>query len=163
MDKDQKQKRRDYLRKYYKQWRLRNPSKANMYHMRWRKKNAEKFREYQRNYQWSLPKNNHMRIGRLLRTRINAALNGAGRHLALTRLLGCGLAEFRKHIEAQFTPEMSWENHGDFWHIDHIKPCASFDLTTEQGQRECFHFSNHQPLPATENLRKSDGGRRRRT
>ncbi len=45
---------------------------------------------------------------------------------------------------------MNWENYGKFgWHIDHIIPCDSFDLTKEEEQRRCFHYSNLQPLWAT--------------
>ena len=50
---------------------------------------------------------------------------------------------------------MSWNNHGKFgWHMDHIKPCASFDLTDPKQQEECFHYSNYQPLWWNENLSK---------
>jgi hypothetical protein len=51
---------------------------------------------------------------------------------------------------------MTWENYGPVWHVDHIRPCASFDLTDPAQQRECFHFSNLQPLFAAENLAKGD-------
>jgi hypothetical protein len=57
----------------------------------------------------------------------------------------------------RFRPGMTWENYGPVWHVDHIKPCAKFDLTDPDQQRACFHFSNLQPLFADENLRK--GGR----
>lgn len=43
------------------------------------------------------------------------------------------------------------------WHIDHIKPCSAFDLTQDVQQKECFHYSNMQPLWAIENHKK--GGR----
>jgi len=68
-------------------------------------------------------------------------------------LVGCSIEELMKHIESQFTDGMSWENQGE-WHIDHVRPCASFDLTDEQQQRECFHYTNLQPLWAEDNLRK---------
>jgi hypothetical protein len=42
------------------------------------------------------------------------------------------------------------------WHIDHIKPCSSFDLTKEEEQRKCFHYTNLQPLWATDNRKKAD-------
>ena len=51
---------------------------------------------------------------------------------------------------------MSWKNHGYYgWHIDHILPCAGFNLENTQEQKYCFHYSNMQPLWAKENLSKS--------
>ncbi len=48
---------------------------------------------------------------------------------------------------------MTRENHGER-HIDHIKPCAEFDLNNPEEQKKCFHFSNLQPLWAEENISK---------
>jgi hypothetical protein len=72
-------------------------------------------------------------------------------------LLGATLTKVKNHIEKQFQEGMSWDNHSlKGWHIDHIKPCASFDLTDPKQQKECFHYTNLQPLWAEDNLRKSD-------
>ena len=72
-------------------------------------------------------------------------------------MLGCSLEDFKKHIELQFKEGMTWENHTfKGWHLDHIKPCASFDLTNPKQQEECFHYSNFQPLWWYENLSKGD-------
>jgi hypothetical protein len=68
-------------------------------------------------------------------------------------LLGCSIPELRAHIEAQFKDGMTWENWGA-WHIDHRRPCASFNLTDPAQQSACFHYSNLQPLWAAENLSK---------
>ena len=70
-------------------------------------------------------------------------------------LVGCTLAELRGHIERQFNRGMSWANYGRVWHIDHIIPCAMFDLTEEGQQRLCFHYLNLRPLRAEENMRKN--------
>lgn len=70
-------------------------------------------------------------------------------------LIGCTSDELRAYIEKQFTKGMTWENYGiDGWHIDHIMPCSSFDLTREDHQRQCFHFTNLRPLWALDNIRK---------
>lgn len=63
--------------------------------------------------------------------------------------LGCTPLELKSYLESKFLPTMSWENHGSLWHIDHIIPCAHFDLTKEEDQKKCFHYTNLQPLFAT--------------
>ena len=68
-------------------------------------------------------------------------------------LVGCSIPELRKRLTQQFLPGMTWDNYGK-WHIDHIRPCASFDLTDPEQQKQCFHYSNLQPLWAADNLRK---------
>lgn len=50
---------------------------------------------------------------------------------------------------------MSWDNYGTDWHIDHIVPCAYFDLTNENHQRVCFNWRNLQPLWKKDNLSKN--------
>ena len=42
------------------------------------------------------------------------------------------------------------------WHIDHIVSCWRFDLTDPEQQKQCFHFSNMQPLWREENMAKRD-------
>jgi hypothetical protein len=74
-------------------------------------------------------------------------------------LLGCDFQAVKEHLESLFTEGMSWDNHGqgdDKWHIDHIIPCASFDLTDPEEQRKCFHYTNLQPLWQPDNLSKGD-------
>lgn len=97
-----------------------------------------------------------------LRARFVAAIR---RHLdgtlrsrtaAAYRLLGCELSELVRHLESKFLPGMSWENRSQ-WHVDHIKPLCTFDLTKPEQQAVAFHYTNLQPLWAIDNLRK--GGR----
>ena len=53
-------------------------------------------------------------------------------------------------------PEMSWENYGSYWHVDHVQPCARFDFSNDEHRRKCFNWVNLAPLEAVENLKKSD-------
>lgn len=72
-------------------------------------------------------------------------------------LLGCSIVELKLHIEKQFKDGMNWENYGKGgWHIDHIIPCDSFDLTILSEQQKCFHYSNLQPLWAKDNISKGN-------
>ena len=91
---------------------------------------------------------------RNLRRRTLYALKGKDKSANTMTLLGVPNIEFVwNHLEKSFKPGMTRKNHGK-WHIDHIKPCASFNLTKPSEQRECFHYTNLQPLWASENLAK---------
>ena len=57
-------------------------------------------------------------------------------------------------IESQFTEGMTWDNYGSVWHVDHVKPCCSFNMLDENDVKRCFHWSNHQPLFKRDNLSK---------
>lgn len=73
-------------------------------------------------------------------------------------LTGCSIEFLIAYLEQQFQPGMTWDNYGygmDKWNVDHIKCCNSFDLTKEEQQRECFHYSNLQPMWQIENFSKS--------
>ena len=94
-----------------------------------------------------------------LRNRIGHALRAANatKSARTIELLGASIEEVRAHLEAQFKLGMTWDNWSfEGWHIDHIKPCASFDLTDPEQQKACFHYSNLQPLWAEDNFSKND-------
>lgn len=72
-------------------------------------------------------------------------------------LLGCYPEELKVYLEAKFKKGMSWNNWSyRGWHIDHIIPIASFDLTDIKQQKKAFHYTNLQPLWRKENMLKSD-------
>lgn len=120
----------------------------------WRKKNPEKVKAY-------LKKDRDKRcsVTHALKQRLLQAVRAqkSYKHSKTSGLIGCSYFDLRSHLEAQFLPGMTWKNHGRHgWHIDHIRPCASFDLTDPEQQKQCFHYSNLQPLWAADNIRKSD-------
>jgi hypothetical protein len=91
------------------------------------------------------------------RRRILLALHGKVKEHHTTHLLGCSIAELKSHLEKQFQLGMNWSNYGiGGWHIDHKRPCSSFDLTNTIQQRACFHYTNLQPLWAKDNISKRD-------
>ncbi len=88
--------------------------------------------------------------------KINYSLRGKRKFARTMELTGCSAEYLKKYLETKFKKGMTWENHGrKGWHIDHIKPCASFDLSNLRQQKKCFHYKNLQPLWAEENLRKN--------
>ncbi len=70
-------------------------------------------------------------------------------------LLGCTVEKLKQWLEYQFKPGMSWDNRGYYgWHIDHIRPCCSFDLSKPEEQKKCFNYTNLQPLWRKDNQSK---------
>ncbi len=95
------------------------------------------------------------RITSQLRHRINLVLKNKLKSEKTKILLGCEIDYFMDYIESKFLDGMNWNNYGFYgWHIDHIKPCVSFDLTDPEEQKKCFHFSNLQPLWSKDNYKK---------
>ena len=129
-----------------------NKDKVSAQQKAYRKANREKInarirQRYKRDVQF--------RLGLALRNRLRRAVKNQQRTSSAIRALGCTIKELKRHLEAQFTDGMSWENWAlDGWHIDHIKPLASFDLTDRKQLLEACHYTNLQPLWAKENLSK---------
>ena len=71
------------------------------------------------------------------------------------KALGYSSDELRAHLEKQFVRGMSWDNYGTHWHVDHIRPIASFDLSDPEHFRQCWDLTNLRPLKAMENMRKN--------
>jgi hypothetical protein len=95
------------------------------------------------------------KIAGRLRTRLHHALAGKEKVNSAVRLLGCSVDELKVHLEAQFAPGMSWNNWSRTgWHIDHIWPLASFDLTDQTQLAEACNYRNLQPSWAADNIRK---------
>jgi len=69
-------------------------------------------------------------------------------------LLGCSIKFFKEHIEKQFQKDMSWDKRN--FVLDHILPCSSFDLSDLTQLKQCFHYTNVQPLTWEENSKKSN-------
>ena len=96
---------------------------------------------------------------RILRCRLHKALKRNTKSASTLDLLGTTVEHLRQHLEVQFLPGMNWQNHGqgkDKWVVDHMMPVRSFDLTQEDQQRQCFHWTNLQPLWDPDNNAKSD-------
>lgn len=156
---------------YYKNWYQENKEEANKKNNEKRRENADAIREGCRRYR----KNNREKINKKynnyikerkkydinfklrlnLRTRIYHAIksNNAKKYGKSLQLVGCTIKELKQHIENQFIKNMNWNNYGE-WQIDHIRPCASFDLTDPEQQKTCFNYMNLQPLWAEENYKK---------
>ena len=173
--KERREKYRAYNKTYYKAWYEANKKKRRKRNKAWREANKEKLRACNKAYNeankkrrraynkaWNKKRyhnNLNFRILSTLRSRLRGALKGELKSARTMILIGCSIEELKAHIERQFRPGMTWDNWGNgegFWNIDHIRPCASFDLRDHTQQRQCFHWTNLQPLWAIDNFIKND-------
>jgi len=144
----------DYIIKR-KQSALKRKDKKAIEDKRWAKANRKKIREYHRERM----KNPNHRLKRVLSGRILQAvkIQASDKAYKSMELLGCTIKELRDHLESQFTEGMTWDNMGrGGWHIDHIIPCAYFDLSKPSHQKVCFNWQNLQPLWESDNCAKGD-------
>ena len=71
-------------------------------------------------------------------------------------LTNCSKTFLKEWMEHQFDSKMSWENYGPYWHVDHVIPCASFNLLDEKEQFKCFNWKNLRPCEGKENISKGN-------
>jgi hypothetical protein len=155
------QKKKDYYnankparREASKRWYEANREKQLQYLRAWQAANADYFRQQKTAYYLKRKQSDpQFAVLTRLRRRINHFVSGDNKSGKTAELIGCSYEAFARHVENQFTDGMSWDNRSE-WHIDHIIPCAAFDLSDPEQQRQCFHYSNMRPLWAHENRRK---------
>jgi hypothetical protein len=157
---------KEYRRQYY----LKNKERTLAVNKLWSKNNIEKKRSIWRTYYYKnskklnqdkikyrnevYAKDPYFRLYTCIRTRINKVIKNNIKCKKTLNLLGIPNVKFlKKYLESKFKHGMTWEKRG-LIHIDHIIPCASFDLKDPKQQAKCFHYTNLQPLWAKENLFK---------
>ena len=96
------------------------------------------------------------KINNAMANRMRHSLHGTKAGRSWESLVGYSVSDLLKHLEKQFTPEMTWENHGSYWSIDHITPIAAFNFgrTEDIDFKKCWSLKNLRPLEAKANKRK---------
>ena len=116
---DVREHRKQYNKEYYSQ----NREEIIQNHIKYKKKRYHSDLEY--------------RISETLRSRIGLALRGKDKSASTLELIGCTVEFLKEYLASQFQEGMSWDNYSvNVWHINHIRPCSSFDLTDPQQQKE---------------------------
>ena len=122
----------------------------------YRRQNKDKIYAYQK--QWKTNKYRTDPIYQTMsrvRSRIYKGLKGHSKSAKTQELIGCTFEQLKVYLESNFPENMSWQNYSE-WHIDHIRPISSFNLLDPEQQRQCFHYTNLQPLWMEDNLAKRD-------
>jgi hypothetical protein len=95
--------------------------------------------------------NMNYRIKKSLASRLRAVLV---KNDSTMNYIGCNIQYLREWFEYNFTDEMTWNNYGSFWSIDHIIPVCKFDLTIEYEKLKCWNWSNLMPVTINYNSSK---------
>lgn len=135
----------------------------------YRAKNKERIKENNRRY--SLSEKGRAKVAERrskyehdLEYKLNHVISSIVRRALKSRKAGKRWQEFlpynvddlKTHLENKFTPEMTWENHGVYWHIDHVIPLSWFDVTNKSELDTCWSLNNLQPLEASLNIKKNN-------
>lgn len=141
---------KERYRELHRRWREANPDWSKIY----QSINREHRREYSRGYQKKRMQNPSNRTAASMRSRVWALIKKIGAKKEYR--VGLEADKLRGWLEAKFQPGMTWDNYGTVWVVDHIIPCAAWDLSKEREVKLCFHYHNLQPLWKRENAQKSD-------
>jgi molybdopterin converting factor small subunit len=149
-DKQDVEIKKEYAKKH-------NALKTKEYIDKYNKKQIES--GYRKEWHKNQYKNNiQYKLSSILRSRFFTALKCKTKKIdSILNIVGCTIEELKQHIESQFKPEMTWENHGKIWEIDHIKACVNFNLTKLEEQKQCFHYTNLRPLFKTTKIAEQYG------
>jgi hypothetical protein len=173
----------DYLK--VKEWRQKNKQKRKKqaerhynkhknerleYHKNHYQNNIENYKEYyqtnkdhiiQQHTEYSRKKYHSdpkFRLNSLMRKRVYQSVKGRKNGASWLNFVEYDITTLIKHLENQFVNNMSWDNYGSEWHIDHILPIDLFDIH-EIGDDEfkrAWKLTNLQPLFAIDNIRKGN-------
>lgn len=176
---------KQYQKEYYKthkeqkkQYQERNKERKRIYDKKYRLENADKIRKHRdsehhkmlvKKYnienadkikQYNKQRYENNKIGKLFSNAMCYALKGAkaGRHWE--DLVPYNLQELREHLEKQFTPEMSWNNYGSYWEVDHIIPQNTFNISSAEDRdfQICWSLANLRPLSISDNRSRPKDG-----
>ena len=133
---------------WYRQWKDRNSEHRSSYIKKWK----EEHKDYQKD---KCREDINFKLSRNIRSRFGRLLEQIDVGRSRIKDLGCSIEELKVYLESKFQDGMTWENYGLYgWHIDHIIPLSSVDLTNPEQLRKACHYTNLQPLWAKDNLSK---------
>ena len=151
------QENKDRLKQKSKAYRKSNPDKVKDCNTKYRNNNKNIINEKKMKYYYENKNNVSFKIANNIRVRLRRALKNNQKVGSAVKDLGCSVEELKCYLESMFDLDMSWDNcglHG--WHIDHIKPLSSFDLSNREELLKACHYTNLQPLWAKDNLTKGN-------
>jgi hypothetical protein len=143
------------------QWKENNPQYMKEYMIEWRKNNPKYIQIYSKKRKNTDPIFKlSCNIRNLIYESFKRSCKGTYKKSKKTEsILDCTIENFVQHLQNQFKPGMTLENHGQGpgkWNIDHIIPISS--AKTEEEIYNLNHYTNFQPLWWEENMAKGSKG-----
>lgn len=136
-----------------KGWKNRNLEKRKRYKKKWNEEHGGYYNKYNKKRR---KRDINFKLIDLYRNRQYKIFSNLSINKETKSLLGCSVEKSKQYIEEQFTEDMTWDNHGRYWQIDHVIPVSLFDQTCEYQRAVCWHYSNLQPLTTEENQSKGN-------
>uniref|UniRef100_A0A6M3JKU3 Putative HNH endonuclease n=1 Tax=viral metagenome TaxID=1070528 RepID=A0A6M3JKU3_9ZZZZ len=157
------EKSREYQRIWAKKYRVnhkRNPDLDKERKRKWRVENPEKRKITQDKANTKTRSTLKGRLNGNIATAVGFSLRRGGGikgGLKWENLVGFTIGDLKIHLEKQFNSQMSWENYGSYWWVDHKIPVAAFNFQTSKDIDffRCWALENLQPLEKIENCRKN--------
>ena len=118
--------------------------------------NKERVRERARKNYKKYRQNPKFVVTQNCRNRINKLIKRKSKSQKTHKLLECTPKFLMEWLEHQFDSNMNWDNYGKYWDIEHVKPCASFNLDSIEEQKKCFSWKNIRPFESKRNQSKND-------
>ena len=152
-----KQKNKEYMSKYNKDYKEINREEISKYNKTYNIGNrVEIQKRSSKNYLKKLHEDINFKIAHCLRKRYRQLLKGNPKENSAIVILGCSCEFLKLWFIFCFEKDMTFENHGKIWHIDHTVPCSKFNLQDNVEVNKCFHWSNLKPMYAYDNIKKSN-------
>jgi hypothetical protein len=137
---------------------LQDKAKRSEVALRWQRENPERVRAIRKRVYEKVKNNTDFMLNARMRGAIWRSLKkrGAKKSQRWEFMVGYTVKQLQTHLEKQFTPEMTWENHGTYWHIDHKIPIAAFNFTSSADIdfQKCWSLNNLRPLEKIHNIKK---------
>jgi len=155
---------------FCREYKEKNKEKIKEYNKNYKNIHKEEIKEYNKEYnvnnrktiQNRQTKNNKERRTNDIKYKLTINLRNRikkffkGEEISSSKYIECSIENFKSWISYQFEYDMSFENYGTLWHLDHVIPCSLFNFNNEIEKYYCFNWSNYRPLYKEKNLSRQN-------
>lgn len=143
---------REKIATYNKTYKEEHKEEVSKYNRKYLEENRETI---QKNFKNRRDTNHKFRLRLNLSNRVRTLLKSKKNRRCYNEFIGCSIDTIANWLEYNFYGDMTWENYGSVWHVDHVIPCMYFNPEDNDDVKVCFNWANVQPLLAKHNLSKS--------